>query len=265
MSRSRRSRPFRPSQLVPVKLLAAFLLLLAAAAPAGALIYTYENTTAGTISQAATPCSNPLLRTFAVTDSFTVSEIAIGINISHLRRGDIQATLVAPNGTTREVIGDLSNSDDNYDVYITNMPAEATGDDSPLNDGDIDPVAAPFYNRLVRLTNMNFYTGNSAGTWTLRVCDDVSANNGTFNRAELTLISTTGTTTSCTSRMTYDWATNGNNQAFTSATTGNVTLTQSATIDYGGAGTQSLSNPVRYNFRTSTATFSSMASKRPDL
>lgn len=256
MSRSRRSLP--PFRSAPALAAAAFALMLAAA-PAGALTYTYENTTSGTVSQGATPCSNPLLRTFVVTDSFTVSEIAIGINITHPRRGDVQATLVAPNGTTSlEVIADSTNSDDNYDVYINNMATEAGGSNSPLNDGDNDPVAAPFYNRLVRLTTMNFYTGNSAGTWTLRVCDDVAANNGTFNRAELTLISTAGTTTSCSSRMTYDWATNGNNAAFTSAVVNNVTLTQSATNDYGGAGTQNNTLP-RYNFRTSTATFSGMA------
>lgn len=256
MSRSRRLLPLIPS--APHLAAAAFALLLASAGPAGALIYTYENTTSGTVSQAATPCSNPLLRTFTVTDSFTVSEIAIGINISHPRRGDVQARLVAPNGASIEVIADSTNSDDNYDIYITNMPSETTGSNSPLNDGDNDPVAAPFYNRLVRLTTMNFYTGNSSGTWTLRVCDDVSTNNGTFNRAELTLINTAGTTTSCASRMTYDWASNGNNQPFTSATTGNATITQSATTDYGGAGTQNFGLP-RYNFRTGTATFSSMA------
>lgn len=257
MSRSRRFRLALAA--APASTLfkaAAVALLLASAHPAGALVYTYENTTSGTVSQAATPCSNPLLRTFAVTDSFTVSEIAIGINISHPRRGDIQATLVAPNGASLQVIAASTNSDDNYDVYITNMAAEAGGT-TALNDGDNDPVAAPFYNRLVRLTTMNFYTGNSLGTWTLQVCDNVAANNGTFNRAELTLINTAGTTTSCASRMTYNWRTNGNNQAFTNTTTGNVTLTQSATLDYGGAGTQNTGLP-RYNFRTGTNTYSSL-------
>nr|HRC87799.1 hypothetical protein [Thermoanaerobaculia bacterium] len=65
---------FRPVRTAGVALLA----LLACAAPARALIYTYDNTTSGTLSNAATPCTNPLVRSFTVTDSFTVSSIAVG-------------------------------------------------------------------------------------------------------------------------------------------------------------------------------------------
>ncbi len=107
---------------------------------------------------------------------------------------------------------------------------------------------------------MNFYTGNSAGTWTLQICDRANNTGGTFNRAELTLISATGTTTSCASRMTYDWGANGNNNAFTNTTISNTTITNTATIDYGGAGDQNtmIANG-QYNFRTNTATFSGRA------
>ena len=226
--------------------------LLWAGAPLHALIYTYENSTTGTLSNAATPCTNPLVRNFTVTDSFTVTEIAIGINLSHNNRGDIRAILFAPGGSNATAIALSTDSDNNYDVYITDFSETAAA----IDDGDADPTGEPYYHRLVDNNTIDtFYTGNSAGTWSLQICDNVAATNGTFNRAQLTLFSSPGATTTCASRMTYDWGSNGNNTAFTNTTLSNVTLTQSATNDFGGAGFNNTTLP-RYNFRTGTGTFS---------
>ena len=233
----------------------AFVFILAFAAlagPAGALVYTYDNTTSGAIPN--TVCATSLTRTFTVTDSFTVAEIGLGFNATHTSRGQIRATLVAPNLASLQVITDNSDTDDNYDIFISNMSEAAAN----LDDNDIDPVAEPYYNRLVDLNGITFYTGNSAGTWTLLICDDTLATNGTFNRAQLMLRSAAGTTNSCATRMTYDWASNGNNAVFTNTTISNVTLAQSATVDFSGAGFNNTSLP-RYNFRTGTATFSGHA------
>lgn len=229
--------------------LAAALGLAVLAGPAAALVYTYENTTTGTITSNNNSCNTILTRTFTVSDSFTVAQIAVGLNLSHNRRGDIRATLIAPNNSSRQFVTESGDSDNNYDIYVS------TNTEGNLDDNDDDPVAAPFYNRLVALSTMNFYTGNSAGTWTLQICDRTTGTGGTFNRAELTLISAAGTTTTCASKMTYDWGSNGDNAAFSNTTINNTTITQSATTDYGGAGTQNTGLP-RYNFRTGTGTFS---------
>ncbi len=217
---------FRPVRTAGVALLA----LLACAAPARALIYTYDNTTSGTLSNAATPCTNPLVRSFTVTDSFTVSSIAVGFNASHTTRGDIRVILVAPNNTTLTILNNSADNDDNYDILMS------TNTEGALDDNDVDPVAAPFFNRLVSVNTLDtFYTGNAQGTWSLRICDNVAATNGTFNRARLILGSAQTTTSSCTGTVSYDWGANGNGNAFTSATVGDLTISLTTSNNYGNA------------------------------
>ena len=217
------------------------LLAIAALAfgqPAQALIYTYDNTTSGAIPYASTNsnCATTNLPvTFTVPDSFTVSSIAIGLNISHAERGDVRAILVAPNGTTiLAFITQNNDTNDNYDILVL------TNTEGALNDGANDPTAEPYYNRLVPNPNMNFYTGNASGTWTLRLCDrdnnGGTPTNGTFNHARLILTSAASATPICTSTIIpYDWGSNGNGNAFTSATVGGVTITQDSTANFGSS------------------------------
>lgn len=209
--------------------------------PAEALVYTYENSTAGTLS-AATPCANPLVRTFTVSDAFTVSGIAVGLNITHPNRGDVRATLVAPGGSSFVFVASSGDADDNYDILVS------TNNEGGIDDNDIDPVAEPFFNRPVFNTGMNFYTGNASGTWTLQICDNVPAsNNGTYNRSRLILTSAEAAVTSCTSSVTYDWGANGNDAAFTSVTLSGMTFSQTSAVNYG-------SSAATPNFATRTTT-----------
>ena len=103
--------------------------MLLASSAVSALTYSYDNTTSGTISFAATPCANPLLRTFAVTDSFTVTSVAVGLNVAHTQRGDVRVTLVAPNASSLQLIAGSNNNDDNFDVLLS------TNSEGALNDG----------------------------------------------------------------------------------------------------------------------------------
>lgn len=218
-------------------------LCLAGAAPAAALIYTYDNTTAGAVDSVTTPCANPLVRTFSVSDSFTVSSIAVGLNISHARRGDLRVTLVAPNNATLQIVTEnAADASTNYDIHLS------TNTEGTLDDGDTDPVAEPHYNRFVFLPTLaGFFTGNSAGTWSLRVCDTVATNSGTFNRARLVLSSAVAVANTCTSSLNYNWGTNGEAVAFTSANVGDVIISQTSTINFGNSTTTN-------NFQTRTTT-----------
>ena len=216
------------------------LLAIAALAfgqPAQALIYTYENTdtTSNTIPfHSDDSCTTNLSRTFTVPDSFTVSSVAIGLNLSHNRRGDVRAILVAPSGLTFNPIVQSGDTDDNYDILVS------TNTEGTLDDGDIDPVGEPYYNRLVSNAGMKFYTGNAQGTWILRLCDRNNTGGGggvvgTFNRARLILGSAAAATASCTSTVTYDWGANGDNADFTSATVGGVTITETSAVNFGAS------------------------------
>jgi len=221
--------------------------LLAFGQPAQALIYTYDNTTSGAIPfHNANSCATNLTRTFTVPDSFTVSSVAIGLNLSHTERGDVRAILVAPGGLTFNPIVQSNDTNDNYDILVSTN-TDGAGQ-PPLNDNDIDPITEPYYNRLVSNAGMDFYTGNAQGTWILRLCDrDNNGVNGTFNRAKLILQSTTGTTTSGTSTLTYDWGSNGDNVDFISATVGGVTITETSTVNFGASSSLN-------NFQTRTST-----------
>ncbi len=219
--------------------------------PVEGLIYTYENTTSGAVDDVATPCVSPLVRSFSVSDSFTVSGIAVGLNIDHTYRGDLVVTLIAPDATSLQLFAQNGgDGDDNHDIWMS------TNTEGALDDGDVDPTAEPFYSRLVSIAGLGgFYTGNASGTWSLQVCDFFAVDSGTFNRARLVLSSSTAATTVGTSSVTYDWGANGNNAAFVGATISGVTLSQTSTTDFGGAGTNVPASSF-FNLRTTTTSLS---------
>jgi len=228
-------------------------LTFASATFAAPKIYRYENadTTSNTIPRTDTAnCSDGLIRTFSVSDSFTVQSIAVGLNLSHTRRRDIEVQLYPPGNGSSVIVIDNNGTDgnDNYDILVANGFGASESVTPALDDGDNDPVGEPYYLRLVENTGMNFYTGNANGTWTLRLCDRVNNTSGTFNRAKLILTESASVSQStCTSRMAYNWGDNGNNANFTSATVGGITITETRAASLGGAG-------IAGNLVTTTAT-----------
>uniref|UniRef100_UPI0012E03D0B DUF4347 domain-containing protein n=1 Tax=Myxosarcina sp. GI1 TaxID=1541065 RepID=UPI0012E03D0B len=153
---------------------------------AGILAYILiDNKTSGTIS-GTTTTTNPLVRTFNITNNVTVSNLTLGLNVTHARRGDLLFTLTSPDGTTVTAVTNGSDANTNYDLLLQD------GSANPINDGNTDTIAAPIYSadRIAAPSNpFSAFNGKSAqGTWTLRIADTVPAsNNGTFNSARLTL------------------------------------------------------------------------------
>lgn len=208
-----------------------------AAAPAPALVHQFDNTTAGAIANNS--CGAPLVRTFTVSASFTVAQVAVGLNISHNSRGQIEATLQSPGGTTVTLLSGLGDGDNNYDILLS------TNTEGTLDDGDDDTVAAPTYNRLVPLAGLSAFSGvASAGTWTLSICDNAGNPTGTFNSARLVLNDATAATTVCSSRILLDWTTLGNGTDFTNTTVGGITVTENSAVDIGGTGAVGASAPT---------------------
>ncbi|MCG8456192.1 MAG: carboxypeptidase regulatory-like domain-containing protein, partial [Holophagales bacterium] len=144
--------------------------------------FNFDNTTSGAFGNAANPCTNPLLRTFSVAQTLTVTRISLGFNASHNFRGDIRLTLQSPAGTRVEVMSeDPGDGDNNFDLLISD------GSGNAIDDGTADTVAAPFYTRTAGPSNpMTAFEGESSnGTWTLEICDTGTLDDGTFNRAQL--------------------------------------------------------------------------------
>ncbi len=176
---------------------AAVILLLAAlcvvfAQPAMAqTTTTYVNTTNGTIS-GATPCTGPLVRTFNVTDTFTVADVDLGVFITHTWRGDNRITLTSPDGTSVQLVdGDAnSTSGDNFNVLLDDAATQTVNTDSATG-AHSTAAPPPFDNTFSPNSALSAFNGeNSNGTWTLEICDIFTgADNGTFQHAELYLTS----------------------------------------------------------------------------
>ena len=195
-----------------------------------------------------------LSRTFTVSRSFTVSNVSLGLNISHNSRGNVAALLYAPDGSFVVFMQPSFDSDNDYDILLS---SDSDGGPNPqLDDNSSDPVGEPYFARLVNQPNADFYTGDAAGTWTLVLCDVVNGTTGTFNRARLMLTSAETAAPVCTGTTSYDWATNGNNNPFSSATRDGVTLSLTSTRDLTSDGANTNG---RVNFTTQTGVFGAQA------
>jgi subtilisin-like proprotein convertase family protein len=125
-----------------------------------------------------------IVRTFTVTDTFTIAEVRVGLNVTHADRGDLQVTLGAPSGAEAVVVGSTEDAGRNYDVLLDDAAAER------LHVSDDDDPALPVYDRSARPdTPLSTFLGEEvAGTWTLTLCDQAPAqHDGFYNRARLIL------------------------------------------------------------------------------
>ncbi|WP_233997086.1 proprotein convertase P-domain-containing protein [Porphyrobacter sp. HT-58-2] len=151
-------------------------------------VSTYVVTNDGAINSSRI-CTSPLIRTFNVTDSFTVADVDLGVLITHTWRGDLQITLVSPNGTRVQLVnGDTQfTSGDNFNVRLDDSASQLVNTDNPT--GNHLTTAPPFQNRFRPNNALSAFNGQSAqGVWQLEMCDLFpSADNGNFRHAELYL------------------------------------------------------------------------------
>lgn len=161
-------------------------LALAVATPASAQTSTtYANTTTGTISDTATPCTSPLVRTFAVASNAQISDVNIGVQLTHTYRGDLRATLTSPSGTVVNLITNVGTSADNLNVLFDDA---ATTNISTHTANDNTTAAPPYQRTFSPEGSLASFNGQgSAGTWQLSICDSLSGDSGTFARAHLYL------------------------------------------------------------------------------
>ncbi len=151
-------------------------------------IYDDEPASPIEITGTTTCGGGEIVRTFVVTDDFTIGEIRLGFNADHTRRNDIQATLQSPLATQVQVIFPKEGSPydaQNYDVLLydaaTSGLHDYTGDDN---------TAFPYYDREARPHQLlqAFRDEDSAGTWTLTICDTYPADyGGSYNHSRLVL------------------------------------------------------------------------------
>jgi subtilisin-like proprotein convertase family protein len=124
------------------------------------------------------PDASVVTSTLTVPDNVKIGNLKVNLNITHAALGDLDITLIAPDG--------------NEVVLVDDPPTASVGTTAPQIDLTLDDEAgvpwATFgvnkpmivqpegFGRLYWFKNQT-----AAGTWTLRVFDDTTANGGTLN------------------------------------------------------------------------------------
>jgi subtilisin-like proprotein convertase family protein len=151
--------------------------------------------------------STGVVRSFVVSDTFTVADVTVNLNVAHPKRSDVRVVLVSPLGTTAKLI-DFTTvvRTANFDVVLTDAAAMGVTEDSAAQD-----VGAPNYeNARQPVEALSVFDGEEAvGEWVLAVCDaQADADSGVLNSAQLQL-QAERTATSTTGTWTFDVAAEG--------------------------------------------------------
>ena len=115
--------------------------------------------------------------------SLTVSGVTAGngltqvsVDISHTFNGDLDITLIAPNGASIDLSSDNGSYGDDYDNVIFRDDSSNTLPTGFANlSGDYQPEQP-----------LSLLSGQTDGTWILRVCDDAGLDTGTLHSWSLT-------------------------------------------------------------------------------
>jgi subtilisin-like proprotein convertase family protein len=127
--------------------------------------------------------SPPVLSSIVISDTNTVADVNVTLNISHTFDGDLDIFLIGPNGTRVELTTDNGGTGENFVNTVFDDQAATS----------ITTGAAPFTGSFKPeglLSNLNGIPAN--GTWTLEITDDAGADTGTLNSWSLTITNPAG-------------------------------------------------------------------------
>jgi len=131
--------------------------------------------------------------TIPASNSGLVTDINVGIKISHLYRGDLKISLVAPDNTEVLLINQVGAGADNLDGIIDDS-GTANGFSSSGNhtvDATYDVTAQPEGAGVGTLASFNGKA--AAGNWKIRVCDNAGTDVGSIVSAALFITSCAST------------------------------------------------------------------------
>ena len=125
-----------------------------------------------------------IVRTFVVSDSFTVSKVSLGFNADHTARCDLAVSLMSPTGTQVDLVG-FCPKRENFDVLWDDATRSLMEYDKQDHH-----TAAPYYENVrTPLYALDAFNGEDAlGVWELWVCDRFpNEDAGAYNRSRLIL------------------------------------------------------------------------------
>ncbi len=180
-------KAFLKSVRILVSVPLAFLTLYAPVKAQAQISYT--NTVDGTVNETATPCTNPLIRTFNVPEIYSIADVNIGVLMSHTYRGDLRMFLLSPQATQITLIQNTADTQNNFNVLYDDSAAALITTHTTLNDTATAATIVPPYQRTFRpLQALSAFNGQNAnGIWTLSICDSLNADTGTFFESDLVI------------------------------------------------------------------------------
>lgn len=165
-----------------VAIIAFLLLCLAPSMASAQTVNQYTNSTTGNIVD-STNCATTVTRTFVVGTSYTLSDVNLGVLLSHTYRSDLRITLTSPAGTTVQIMTNVGGAADNLNVLFDD---EAVGTIASHTANDTTGAVPPYQRTFRPTAALTAFDGqNAQGTWTMVICDSVAQDVGTFTRADL--------------------------------------------------------------------------------
>ena len=195
--------------------------------------YSFTNNTTTNIDSNRT-CASPAVRTFNVTNSFTVGDVDLGVYATHTWRGDLRITLQAPDGTRVQVVdGDANTiSGNNFNVRLDDAATQLVNTDSATGN-HAATVPPPFDRTYSPNALLSAFAGKSSlGNWRVEVCDIFpTQDNGVLRYVGLYLTSVVANTAdlSLTKAVNVLTPTAGQNVTFTLNLTNATVSGQTAT------------------------------------
>ena len=123
-------------------------------------------------------------RPFKVKENFTVGEVAVGLNLTHTYRYDLEAWLVAPSGAWANILWNGTDAD-NYDVLLRDSSIALLRQDKQDHNAD-----TPYFDYERRPDDplSIFYGEPAQGEWQLLICDFFpDEDDGAYHRSRLEL------------------------------------------------------------------------------
>ncbi len=166
-------------------LLILFVVMMGKSVQAAA--YPYEITPATSIPNPATNVCTYTNINIPVSGNFTITDLNVGLNITHTSRADIDAKLTSPAGTSIFLFTDVGGIGDHFDILLDDSQTSDIGTAISTTN---HILASPYYDKLYNPEGtvvLSAFNGQNAnGTWVLGICDDASATaGGIVNRIKL--------------------------------------------------------------------------------
>ena len=150
--------------------------LLRGVAPSGPTVPVTYNSTNVPVT---TLDLKTVVSTLVVPDDFLIAGLTLTLNITHPNVSDLEATLIAPDGTRIKLFTNVGNTGTKAN-FTNTVFDDAAG--TPIQFG-----GPPFFGRFNPQQPLSQLVGrNASGTWTLELKDDVNGNSGSLTGWGLT-------------------------------------------------------------------------------